>query len=237
LFKINQSLAGQMNISKSCVVIAHKDIKLPEFIQPKPEEVQTEGEEKEDYVQSARREAQRILTEAQEEAEKIKINALKEGYEEGKKNAREEIDNFIREQSNEAHSIFSSLEKYKQELYSDLKDNLITLSFDIAEKVVNTAIEKDDKLYIGIVEKAILSLKATDKFVLKVSRGEYARFFKDGNQWLRDETGCVPFEVVCDPQIGEGGCILEAGDRIVNAGVQLQLSKLKHLVSEKAKSE
>jgi flagellar assembly protein FliH len=235
LFKINQSVVDQMNPDKSFVVIRHKDFVLP---QPKAD-TDTDGQKNEnrDYIRDVRAEADRIIEETRSETEEIRRSAWQKGYDEGKNEAKREVADFLSEQANEARSIFKSLEKYKQELFTDLKENVLTLSFDIAEKIVNIALEKDDKLYIGIVEKAIQSFKEAEKFVLRVSRKEYDKFFKEGTQWLRDETGCVPFEVVCDPQMGEGGCILESDDRILNAGVQLQLSKIRHLLQEKKKTD
>jgi flagellar assembly protein FliH len=236
LFKINQSVAEQMSLNKSFVVIKPRELIFPE----QNTEASEPGKEKEageNYIRNVKAEAARILEDARNEAGKIKENAWTKGFEDGKRASKQETDDFIREQANEARSIFSSLEKYKQELFSDLQDNVLALSFDIAEKIINIELEKDDKIYVGIVENAIQNLKAAEKFVLRVGRKEYDRFFKDGTQWLRDETGCVPFEIVCDPQMGEGGCILESGDRILNAGVQLQLSRIRHLLQEKADTE
>lgn len=230
MFKLNQTHAEQMNLNKSYIVITHKDFLLPELSQTADVKEQISDVER---IADAQKKAEYILTEARRKSEDMRKNAWKDGFEEGKAAAEKEASDFIREQANEARAVFSNLERYKQELYRDLQENVLALSFDIAEKIVNVALQKDDKLYIGIVEKAIENLKSTEKFVLRVGRTEYDKFFRDGAQWLRDETGCMPFEVVCDPQMGEGGCILESGDRMVNAGVKLQLSKIAHLLTEK----
>lgn len=219
-----------MNSNKSFVVIKHKDIAFSAHrLEAEPGVQKTENR---DYLREIENEAERILEEARSEAEEIRKAAWNQGYEEGRNTAGSEVTDYIKEQKNEARSIFASLEKYKQELFGDLEDSVLTLSFDIAEKIINIQLKKDDKLYIGIVKKAIENLKGAEKFVLRVGRAEYEKFFKEGAQWLRDETGCIPFEVVCDPQMGEGGCILESDDRILNAGVQLQLSKIRHLLQE-----
>ncbi len=63
-----------------------------------------------------------------------------------------------------------------------------------------------------------------------MSRTEYERFFGDGGQWLREDIGCVPFEVICDPYMPEGGCIVESDEGVVNAGVNEQLGKLRRIL-------
>jgi flagellar biosynthesis/type III secretory pathway protein FliH len=72
---------------------------------------------------------------------------------------------------------------------------------------------------------------------LRVGQAEYERFFKNGSHWLQDEAGCAPFEVICDMQMGEGGCILESSDKVVNASTQMQLSRIKHMLDEKAEHD
>lgn len=229
MYKINQSLVDQMRSNKSIVVITPKIIPMPCEETEEFEDTDT-GELSID----PRAEAERIIQDARIKAEKIKQSAWEEGYNKGKADAETEINDFMEAQSREVSAIFSSLQKYREELYYELQDNVLQLSFDIAEKIVNTELQKDDKVYIGIVKKAIQDLKGVDKFVLHVGRAEYERFFKEGTQWLRDETGSVPFEVVCDPQMGEGGCILESDDTTINAGIKLQLESLRHVLDEKA---
>ena len=116
-------------------------------------------------------------------------------------------------------------------------DNVIELSFDIAQKITNIQLKKDDTVYVDIARKAIQALNSSAKFALHVSRSEYDRFFKEGGQWLRDEIGCVPFEVVCDPYVQEGGCLVESDEGVINGGIPEQLGKLRRVLEKRTETE
>jgi flagellar assembly protein FliH len=240
LFKINQSLVEQMSVNKSVIVITPKPVICER--QPSEEELQENEEQPSDPEERAQRKiqnanvtAEKIIQDAYENAEKIRKSAWQEGYGKGKSDAAAEVSGFIQEQANTARNVFASLERYKENLYSELQDSVLQLSFDIAEKIVNMELQRDDKVYEGIVKNAILELKSADKPVIHVSKAEYERFFKKGAEWLH-EAGSLPFEVVCDAQLGEGGCILESDDEVLNASTQVQLTRIRHQLDEKAES-
>jgi len=223
-----------MNLNKEVVVITNKEIlenkpkpKTPAPSAPAPDTGQ-------EMSQKAREQAQKLIAEAAERAKAIGEAAQKDGYRDGyrdgykeaKQVAERELEALIRAQTEEAKHVFKKLEAYKQDLYQDLLESVLGLSFDIAEKIININLERDDLIYKEIAKKAILALETSSKFTLRVSPSEYERFFGEGGQWLCKEIGCPPFEVVCDPLMEQGGCIAESDDGVVNSGVREQLEKL-----------
>lgn len=225
MFRIDKSFVESININKEFVVITPKEVfEEPETLPPVEEKpVLTE----QDILRNAEASAKRIIAEARAGADEIKKTAREEGYRDGREQGLREIDALIQAQTEDARQVFEKLEAYKRDLHQDLLDNVLGLSFDISEKIVNIHLKRDDTVYVDIAKKAIQALNASSKFALHVSRSEYDRFFKEGGQWLRDEIGCVPFDVVCDPYVEEGGCIVESDEGVVNAGVREQLGKIR----------
>lgn len=235
MFRIDKSFVERMNLNKEVVVITNKEIledkpkpKAPPPSPPAPDTGQEQSEK-------AREQAQKLIAEAAERAKEIGEAAHKDGYrdgyrdgyKEGKTEADRELEALIRAQTEDAEHVFKKLEAYKQDLYQDLLESVLGLSFDIAEKIININLERDDLIYKEIAKKAIFALESPSKRTLRVSPSEYERFFGEGGQWLSDEIGCPPFEVVCDPLMEAGGCIAESDDGVVNAGVREQLEKLR----------
>lgn len=230
MFRIDKSLVDTMNSNKQFVMITPKEVFEHVQQQRRREEKKPPANEQ-DVLKNAAYEAERILQEAREQAFEIRQAASHDGYHEGKEKAQQEMDALIRAQAEDAKRVFSQIEKYKQELYQSITDNALELSFNIAEKIVNIHLEKDDTLYVEIAKEAIRSLNASSKFALRVSRREYDRFFKKGAQWLKDDIGCAPFEVICDPQMADGGCIAESDEGVVDASAGAQMGKLKRILS------
>lgn len=244
MFRIDKTFVERMNLNKEVVVIASRDILkevLPE--KPKPPAPETTAEEKVDReaerarretLDKARDEAEKLLAEAKERAASIEEsarqqgyqNGYQQGYQDGMREAEQTISRAVREKEEEAKRVIEKVEAYRQELYQDLLDSVLSLSLDIAEKIINISLERDDLIYKEIAKKAILALESSSKITLRVSPSEYDRFFSQGGQWLGDELGGLPVEVMCDPLLGPGGCIAESEDGVINAGVQDQLQKL-----------
>ena len=231
MFRIDKSLIENMNNNKQFIVIAPKETFKSTQQQPanKTQKLVTEKE----LLHSANIKAERIVADARNRAEEIKETARQEGYREGSKKAQREMEKLIEAQAEDAKHVFEKLEAYKKELYQDLLENVLGLSFDIAEKIINIHLEKDDTIYVEIAKAAIKALNSSSKFALRVSRSEYDRFFREGAQWLRDDIGCAPFEVICDANMTEGGCIVESDEGVVNAGICEQMDKLRRVIDGK----
>ncbi len=233
MFRIDKSLIENMNINKEFVVVIPK----PEVaIEIEPETAEVPITEQ-DILRRATAQAERIVSEAQQNAIEIKQAAWQEGYREGHEEAQRELDAMTTAQAEDAKNIFVKLDAYGRDLRQQLLDSVLGLSFDIAEKIVNEQLKRDDTVYVGIAKRAIQALNASSKFSLHVSRSEYERFFKEGGQWMQEDIGSVPFTVICDPVVGKGGCIVESDEGVVDASVSGQLDKLRRIMDGGTESD
>jgi len=236
LFRIDKSLVENMGLNKDFIVIRNKDnikehtndtVKTVQNPQPK----KTIGTDQE-ILKSAGEEASAILENARLEAERIKEAAWQEGYEKGKEEAEQKTVMQVQAQAKAAMDFLNKLKVYKQNLSEDMRKSVLEISLDVAEKIVNIEMRRDDTIYIGIVKEAVAKFNSSDKFKLYVSRNEYDKYFKDNTAWLAEETGQDLLEVICDPHMQEGDCIVESDQSIICAGVALQLDKTKRLLEE-----
>lgn len=229
MFKIDKTLVDNMNMNKSCIVITHKETTKKPLSHEKitlnddsdlPPEIREKAKE---FMQSANIKAQQIISNALAEAEQIKEEARQLGISEGLEEAQNKHDEHYKELQN----VISKMEVYREGLFEDLQSNILDLSIDIAEKIINITLEKDDTAYKELVKNAVESIKRTDKFALYVSRSEYEKFFKDCPQWLKSQTECGEYDVYCDASMQKGDCIIESEKEIVDAGVSRQLKKVR----------
>jgi flagellar assembly protein FliH len=224
-----------MNINKEFVVITPKEVF--DNTQKQIAEEKSKPITEQDILENAAAQAERIVREAQSSAGEIKEKARQEGYDEGRAEAQREMEMLISAQTEDAKQVFRKLEAYGKDLHQQLLDSVLGLSFDIAEKIINIHLERDDTLYVEIAKKAIKALNSSSKFALRVSRPEFERFFREGGQWLREDIGCATFEVICDPCMTEGGCIVESDEGVVDAGVSGQLGKLRRILDGRAEPD
>lgn len=239
MFKIDKTLVSNMNMNRSCIVITHKETvreKTPkhemmtlEDDKQLPEEIRGMARE---YVESANLKAEQILSLARMQAEDIKEQARQEGYAQGLCEGAAQSQEQLRSRVEELGGALDQIEAYRASLFDALSAQILDLSLGIAEKIINTELDKDDTAYKELVKKAVESLKKSDDFTLSVSRQDYERFFKDSAQWLSEQTGCGLYQAESDPHMKKGDCVIESENEILDAGVSMQLKKIRQHLSE-----
>ncbi len=240
MYKIDKTLIDNMNHNRSFIVITPKETirreeKILEKILSEQDEEQLPPAVREmakNHIQSANEKAQQILYDARVEAEQIKEAAHSEGYEQGLAEGRQAASAEIQAKNEEVRDVLSRVETYRQNLYQTLESDILSLSMDVAEKIVNLQMDANDNVYREIVKRAVASIRHADDFSLYVSKDDYARYFKDDGQWLRHEVQTASVEVIADANLPKGSCIIEADSEIVDAGVPMQLGKIGQYLSE-----
>ncbi|MGI5918240.1 MAG: FliH/SctL family protein [Christensenellales bacterium] len=242
MFKIDKSMVDNMNQNRSFIVITHKETHRdtapeisaggPELLEKDEQLPQALRDRARELMQSAQKRAQQTIQAATARAEEIKAQAKKEGYDAGMKLADSKIAEMEAALSAQTRKLLEEVTAYRNELYDALQDSVLNLAMDIAEKILNVELQRDDKVYMEIAKKAVAGLKQADDFTLRVSRGEFDKYFRDGGAWLREATGCGEFEAVCDPNLEPGSLVLESDEEIINASVAVQLEKTRQYLEE-----
>jgi flagellar biosynthesis/type III secretory pathway protein FliH len=234
LFKIDKSSVEFIDSNKSAVVIKYWTAQNNRFDEHAPEPL-TALKEKKSMPEAAEDiknrekdfiDPSKIIEQAYAEADKIKASAWEEGYNHGLNEAKKILENFIRLKAEEIRQSLQEIKAFQEEIVTELEECALQLSFDIAEKIVNIQMEKDDIVFIGIVKKAIEKLNAREKFTLRLNETQFEKYFQGGPDWLMEEMQCVPFTALKDPGVAPYGCVVESEDAIIDAGVNNQLKML-----------
>ena len=245
MFKIDKTLVDNMNMNRSFIVITHKethkdsekeqaDLALNESsLLDSDQQIPPAVREKaRDLLHGAQAKAQQVIQGATARAEEMKASAWQEGYDAGMTDAAQNIADMTDVQMEKTRVLIEEVAAYRDGLHQELQESVLSLSMDIAEKIINIQLQKDDRVYMEIAKKAVLGLKRADDFSLRVGRREFDKYFRDGGQWLREQTECGNFEVVCDPGLEPGGLMVESNEEVVNAGIKMQLDKTRQYLKE-----
>jgi flagellar assembly protein FliH len=197
-------------------------------------EMQQKREEIERLLKSARSSAQAILSAARDKEQGILREAQQEGfragYEAGFAAAEKEA------QANEAtlkHELQARFEDFLNQMTvqraqtnEHMEQNILALSVEIAERMVQIELEKNDTVYVELIKEAVQRLNSKERFVIRVNQREYDRFFAEGSGWLERAVQCAPFRIIADAKITPGGCTLESQSGVVKACTKAQLEKV-----------
>ncbi len=173
-------------------------------------------------ILEAEQQAKQIVENARQKAAEVEQLARQKGYTDGYNEAKQNFIAHKKEQHNFLKAFSHKLLEFSGNVDRELEEGVVQLSLDIAEKIVNKELERDDTVFIEIVKTAIARMNSPKKFLLRVSRTDFDKFFSEGWQWLQDQLECSAFSIISDDSMESGGCVLESDGGIINAGVASQ---------------
>lgn len=199
---------------------------------PKPPEIDLFDIENIDFTQrqerrrgSRRRGYRRIddrnlVSRAQEESENIKKSAFEEGYRLGVEKSAADIENF-KEQ-------FSAFMNARKDVFEYIAPDILEISVDIAKRIIKKELESDPQVLLNMIVDVLKSVSKNEpKVTIKVNP-QSAQFVKDTIPNLTYEFGIdSKINIVADPAIEDGGCILQTNNGIVDVSIDTQMEIIK----------
>lgn len=178
--------------------------------------------------------ASRLLEEAQlragAEAEKLREEARENGFEagfsEGAARAAREGAEKTEAEIAEIRGILDEIGSARDAVIDSLEPELIDLVMEISQKVINVQLEKDDKIFVGIIRSALSKLKREGKIIVRVSPEEYRRIFSSGMAELVVDSEMVRAHVEQELSFDRWDCMLESEGETINSGVDSQLRRI-----------
>jgi type III secretion protein L len=157
-------------------------------------------------------------------AEEIYQKRREEGYQEGLEAGREEYADKIMD------TVLSSVEYLE-----NLEERLVKLVGEVTRKLLG---EMDSReLIVRLVRQALTTVRAERKVLIRVAAREEAAV-RDGLAGLlkRPDGGSDFLELVADPDLPPGSCLLESEMGVVEASLETQLRNLEKALLRRVKS-
>lgn len=179
-----------------------------------------------EQIEEAKKSAAQILEDAENRAIEITKQSEQAGYDEGIRQAQQELKKEIEQERREVNALKDKLALAKQNMFEQLESGIIDLSICIAEKIVKETIDRNDEVFLNIVHDVLSIVKEQSNIILKVSKREYDRFFaKDDDEFtaLLKSSG---IQIKQDFSIESGECTIETDLGTVCSGVRLQLEQI-----------
>jgi type III secretion protein L len=183
-------------------------------------------------ILDAQTEADRILSEAQRKAAEIESNALKsaaelleKSYHEGRERATSEFTQFV----------IKALDKRDKALQETEKE-LLRLSVKLAEKIIGHEIKVDRRIKSDIVANALRNARQQERLTVRINPADFNEIQEFQNEL--NQAGRVNFlDLIPDPRITTGGCVIESDVGTIDARLDTQLRVLERALLGQSSSE
>lgn len=179
-------------------------------------------------LQGAEKEAGEILRRAETDAAGIRAEAKKAGYRDGGKAAEEEMRSSLSKQTEALERLILEAGSARESMLAELEDEIITLVMETAKKVINIGLERDDTLFMKLIQNALGKMKREGKLILRVSPEDYANLFGTGSAEFIIDNERIRTTVIEEPLFQKGDCVIDSDGETVNAGISSQLRHIEY---------
>ena len=180
-------------------------------------------------VVEARAEARRIIEEAEREAEALRERAeaaaleLREAaYREGLEAALAELNEHLLDARERRDNALAGAER-----------DLLRLAVKLAEKIIGCEIAQDEATLAEIVASALRNARQHEMLTVRVNPADMPAV--QARRERLDPTGRARFlDLVADPRVAHGGCVIESESGTIDAQLDVQLGVLERALLARA---
>ncbi len=182
-------------------------------------------------IEEAMNEASRMLEAAKKECEEIKKAARelgeKEGYVEGLERAISEC----KAMTEEAKQLRDKAREEFEKTVASIESEIVKLVIDIAKKVLDRELAQDRGSILDLIRQAVSKCNISGGALLRLSEQDYEFVQLNLSQFHKAVEDSNKIEIMKDPVLSPGSCILETSYGFIDAGIDTQLEKIRELFS------
>jgi len=219
--------------------------------------------ERDRLFRDAERLAAQILEEAREEAERLKAAAQaeieawwqsrreedaarteearraghEEGYREGLRLAEEEVRRQWEERLAQARELVEQAYQAKERIIGEAERFLVDLACGIAGKIVGKQLADSPELALKLITEALARRKEQGAITLCVAPDQFAFVHASRDELASVIDSQAELQIVPDPAVKNGGCIVRSSFGSIDARVDTQLAAIREALLQVAAAD
>jgi len=184
-------------------------------------------EEARTLTEKAKTEADHVVEEAYNQVQGIYDKANQEGYAEGQKAGFEEGKKQSEELIQEALNIKKNAVMQYKSLLQNAEPELVDLVLSTVEKILNKHIEEDVETIEGLIRSALEKCAYTDDLVLRVASEDYSFTLSLKDRILSLAENVDSIEIKEDKSLAPGSCIIDTSAGSVDSSISTQFEQIR----------
>jgi len=177
------------------------------------------------------------IEEAKKSIDEYYQTEMQRAYEEGIKKAEQEAMNLIEKARIEREKILEEVvalkegleNEYKEELKNAEKD-LLDLSLNIAEKIINYEVDKSDNYVLGIVKDALDKVMTKKDVIVKLSTADYYTVLSNKKYLMSNVKGFGEIDLVQDESMDPGSLIIDTPLGVIDGSIQVRMDNIQKVI-------
>ena len=166
-----------------------------------------------------------LISRAREEADAIREAAAKEGYQAGLSQAKDDIA-ILRDSIKEFMNA-------KQEVFDKIAPEILTISVDIAKKIIKKELTQAPELLLESVHEILKGLSKEETKITLHANPSQVSMLKSEVPPMAEQLGLeAKIMVIPDDSVMEGGCVVTTTNGVVDATIATQLEIISEAFKE-----
>ncbi|MDG5815646.1 FliH/SctL family protein [Chitinispirillales bacterium ANBcel5] len=163
---------------------------------------------------------------------KGKKEGVAEGEILGKKRADEEYNAQLEKLQQNILTVLQNLEKSKKEMIWRSEGAVMRVSFAIAKKIIGAELSTNHELVLKVIKKALSSISQKEDIIIRISPQDLETVKKGKEFWAPVSERLKDIVIEEDNRIDKGGCIIESGNGLVDARIDVQMEEINSLIEK-----
>lgn len=180
-----------------------------------------------ELLADAQARAEALIDQAMAGAEQLAVESRRMGFEEGHAaglaTARREVEAELAEERRavEAELAAARAERYAQ--LADLQGDIAELALNIAGRILRRRVEEEPEVVLAIVGDALSRARNGERLRLRANPRDIPLIEEREQHLIASVQGLKELELVGDPGVPPGGCVVESGHGFIDARLDRQL--------------
>ncbi len=191
-----------------------------------PENEITFEEEREAILEQAKQEAENVIAAANIEAEQQKKQAYEtgkaQGYEDGKKIARTELE----EQQKQLEKEKEKLQMQYEQQIAEIEPQFVNLVADLVEKMTGIVAEERKEVITYLIRRGLKQTGRSKNIVVVVSEEDFSFVNKEKEMLMQYVGKDCMFDIIEDRKLVKNQCMIETEGQSINCSLDIQLHGL-----------
>lgn len=189
-----------------------------------------------EIISKAQCQANQMIIDANLQSEKIKQQAqdigFSQGYEEGKKQGRQEIQFLLEEAVLQAQAVLVAAKQDAETIVQSSQHDIMRLAFAIAEKILAREIEQNQEATLPVILAALQEVRDQEKINIMVAPDDYETVLHLKRDLQAVIGGEKSLTITPDPTLSRGSCFVETMNGKLDARIDTQLAILKKTLQD-----
>jgi len=193
------------------------------------------------YLEEVRRQGREIMEKAVQEAAAMKPQLEDEARAAAEQTVQQRVELIADELVSQRlqtlrlalERAISAMEKARRDWVSQWESQAVHLAVAIAERIVRRELKEDPVIQSRYIHEALELVPMGQRVRLRIHPDDQEALGRPASQWLEPLLQRVSAEIVPDPTVSHGGCVVETEHGLIDQRIETQLARIEEELTRK----